>query len=225
MFEQEVELEKHESSIVPLLLIVALILTLVGVAGYQLRESRKVLSKADAANVVIGVLKAEAPPTVSFHTGSLVASVADKPSNPQYRLLEKLGVLKLGPGNGYDHPVSVKLTPKGEQLLAQIPGVQRSKEKDGSELYVVPLAEKRLVDISKIEMVRIGRANIAFSWKWETNALGADFDAAGPLVKTFNTWDRGTLIDKYGVQFYHEAPTTVAMALAKTDKGWQPAVD
>ena len=34
MFEQELEMEKRESSIVPLLLIVALILSIVAVSGY-----------------------------------------------------------------------------------------------------------------------------------------------------------------------------------------------
>ena len=43
------------------------------------------------------------------------------------------------------------------------------------------------------------------------NDQGGDlFDAAGPAVKAFNTWDRSTLIDKYGANFYHDpAPTRV----------------
>jgi hypothetical protein len=179
----------------------------------------------DAANVVIDVLKAEGPATVRFHTGALVSSVADKPGDPHYRLLQKIGVLKLGKGDIYGQHVSVALTPKGEQLLAEIPGVRKSKEKDGSELYVVPLAEKKLVEVSKIDMVRIGRANVEFSWKWETNVLGESFDAAGATVKAFNTWDRSTLIDKYGVQFYHQDAKKVVMAMTKSDKGWHPAVD
>ena len=225
MFEQEVEMEERNSSVVPLLLIVALIVSLVGVAAYHLRESRKVLSVPDAANIVIEALRTEGPATLRFHTGLVVSSVADKPGDPHYRLLEKIGVVKLEHADKYGQRAQVTLTPKGEQMLAQISGVQKSKEKDGSELYIVPLAEKRLVEISKIEMVHIGRANVEFSWKWEPNALGESFDAAGPTVKAFNTWDRSTLIDKYGVQFYHQDPRKVAMAVAKTDKGWQPAVD
>jgi len=195
------------------------------VAGYHLRESRKTLSVPDAANIVIDMLKAQGPATVKFHTGKVVSSVADKPTDPHYRLLEKIGVLKVGSGAAYGRPVEITLTPKGEHLLGQIAGVQKSTEKDGTEVYTVPLAERRLVDVSRVEMVRIGRANVEFTWKWEPNALGESFDAAGATVKTFNTWDRSTLINKYGVQFYHEAPTRVVIAVSKGDKGWQPALD
>src|SRR5215469_14062832 len=44
MFEQELEMEKRQSSVVPLLLIVTLILVIVGVAGYYVLEGRQVLS-------------------------------------------------------------------------------------------------------------------------------------------------------------------------------------
>ena len=47
------------------------------------------------------------------------------------------------------------------------------------------------------------------------------FDAAGPMVKGFNTWDRATLIEKYGASFYHGAPTRAAQMFSKSDKGWQ----
>ena len=48
---------------------------------------------------------------------------------------------------------------------------------------------------------------------------------AGPAVKAFNTWDRATLIQKYGAAFYHEAPKSVVIAAMKTDKGWQIATE
>ena len=57
MFEQELEMEKQESSIVPLLLILALIVTVVGVAGYYLVQNRKVLSMQEATQVAASVLK------------------------------------------------------------------------------------------------------------------------------------------------------------------------
>jgi len=224
MFEQEVELEKHQSSVLPLLLIVTLILAIVGVAVHNIRESRKVLTVPEAANVITDVLKAQGPATIRFHTGSLVSSVADRPTEPHYRLLEKIGVLKIGRATS-SGAVPIALTPKGEQLLSQIPGVQITKEKDGTEAYLVPLAVRRLADVNRIETVRTRRANVEFTWMWEPNALGESFDAGGAPVKAFNTWDRATLIDKYGVQFYHDAPTKVIMALTRTDKGWQPATD
>jgi len=225
MFEQEVELEKHQSSVLPLLLIVTLVLAVVGLAGYHLRESRKVLTVPDAANAVIDVLKAQGPATIRFHTGVLVSSVADKPTEPHYRLLEKVGILKMGHGIPYGRPVPVALTPKGEQLLSQISGIQKTKDPDGTEAYIVPLAERRLVDVSRIQMVRAGRANVEFTWMWDPNPLGENFDAASPTVKSFTTWDKASLIDKYSVQFYHQEPTKVVIALVKTDKGWKPAID
>jgi hypothetical protein len=44
-------------------------------------------------------------------------------------------------------------------------------------------------------------------------------------VKSFSTWDRGTLIAKYGVKFYHAAPTKASMAFARKDNGWQIATE
>jgi len=49
--------------------------------------------------------------------------------------------------------------------------------------------------------------------------------ASGPLVKNFNTWDCGTLIDKYGSKFYHGEPAKTTLALVKTDRGWQIATE
>jgi len=48
-------------------------------------------------------------------------------------------------------------------------------------------------------------------------------DASGALVKSFNTWDRGTLIDKFNVKFYHGDPTKGTLYFARGDKGWQIA--
>ena len=41
MFEQEIEMEKHQSAVVPLLLIAGLIVAVVGVAGYFLIQNHK----------------------------------------------------------------------------------------------------------------------------------------------------------------------------------------
>ena len=49
MFEQELEMEEREASAVPLLLIVALILVIVGVSGYYLWQYRQVLTPQEAA--------------------------------------------------------------------------------------------------------------------------------------------------------------------------------
>src|SRR5207253_3752345 len=86
MFEQEIEMEKRESSVVPLLLIVAMILAIVGLAGYYVWQNQQVMSTADAGNVVSASLKAQGPAVVRFHTGMVKASVNEKPEDPHYRL-------------------------------------------------------------------------------------------------------------------------------------------
>jgi len=221
MFEQEIEMEKRQGSVVPLLLIVGLIVAIVGVAGYFLMQNRRVLSNEEASAVAAAVLKAQGPATVRFHTGLLGSSVNDNPSGPQYRLLEKAGLVTLGKMKDWKTPIA--LTPKGEALLKEIPGVSQTTEKDGTKLYVVPLADRKFVGVSKVTMLSPERAVIDFTWTWNPNQLGDLFDASGAAVKTFNTWDRGALIQKYGANFYHGEPTKVAIAVMKTDKGWQIA--
>jgi hypothetical protein len=221
MFEQEIEMEKQQSSVLPLLLVVALVVATVGAGIYFLIQSRQVLTTQEATNLAVEVLKVRGPATVKFHTGALRPSMDDRPGDPHYRLLEKAGVVKLQKAKGGTGTVA--LTPKGEALLKQISGVKESKEKDGTEAYVVPLAERKLVTVSNVTMTGTGRAQVQFTWKWETNVLGESFDASGPALKAFNTWDRATLIQKYGAAFYHEAPKTIVIAAEKGDKGWQLA--
>lgn len=223
MFEQEIELEKKTSSIVPLLLIVALIIAVVGVSLYFVAESKKVLSAAEASPVVLASLENQPAPTLRFQTGVIKASVSEKPHDPHYRLLEKQGFLKIGKDQNWKTPVS--LTPQGQAFLSEIAGVKQSKDKDGNTEYMVPLAQRKLVELGKITMVTPSKAAVEYSWKWETTKAGDLFDAAGPAVKGFNTWDRSTLIEKYGANFYHAAPTRVTVALVKTDKGWQVSTE
>lgn len=227
MFEQELELEKKENTIVPLLLIVALILAVVGVAGYYLVENRKVLTMDQATQVAASALKQQGPATLQFHAGLVKSSVNDDPKAPDYRLLEKAGLVTVGKGQGtYGNTYPVALTSAGEQMLKRIDGVITSQEKDGTKLYVVPLAERQLVRVSQIKMLSPTRASIIMAWSWKTNPLGDMFDASGDMVRSFNTWDRATLIQKFGADFYHAAPTEVMLSLVKTDKGvWQIATE
>ena len=219
MFEQEIEMEKRESSIVPLLLIVVLIVAIVGASLYFVAESRKVLTSAEATSVLQAILENQKPASVRFETGMIKASVSEKPHDPHYRLLEKAGLLKMGKDVKYTTPVS--LTPQGQAFLGEIAGVKQSKDKDGNNEYVVQLGQRKLVEISKITMISPSKATVEYSWKWDTTKAGELFDASGPAVKAFNTWDRSTLIDKYGANFYHAAPTKVALSLVKSNKGWQ----
>jgi hypothetical protein len=220
MFEQELELEKRESSILPLLLMVALIVGVVGVALYFVTESRKVLTMTEATPVVVAALDNQGPATVRFQIGT-IESASEKTLDPHYRLLQKAGYIKVGKGTKGNLPVS--LTQQGQEFLSKIAGVKKSRRKDGNDEYVVPLAQRKLVEVGKINMIEPTKAVVEYSWKWETNPAGELFDAAGPAVKSFNTWDRSTLIDKYGAAFYHAAPTQATMALVKNDKVWQVA--
>ena len=104
--------------------------------------------------------------------------------------------------------------------------VIKTKEKDGTDAYAVPLATRQLAEISKITMLSPERATVQYTWKWDANKLGNLFDASGSLVKSFNTWDRATLIEKSGANFYHGDPTKVAVVLVKSDRGsWQIAFE
>jgi len=77
------------------------------------------------------------------------------------------------------------------------------------------------VEITKITMNGGTRAVVEFSWKWIPNQFGDLLDAGGADVKAFNTWDRATLIDKYGAKYYHAEPQKAVLAFSKGDKGWQ----
>src|ERR1700756_1011245 len=96
MFEQELELEKRSSSIVPLLLIVSLIVAIAGVSVYFVLESRKVLSSAEVSPIVQSNIESLAPVTLHFSTGLLKSEADQKPHDPHYRLLERQGYLKIG---------------------------------------------------------------------------------------------------------------------------------
>ena len=88
MFEQELEMEEREASAIPLLLIVVLILAIVGVAGYYLWQNKQVLTPQEAATV-INAVEAQSPAMIQVQVGKVTASVAVKPHDPNYRLLEK----------------------------------------------------------------------------------------------------------------------------------------
>jgi hypothetical protein len=223
MFEQEIELEKKQSGALPLLLMVALIVALVGVAVYFLAQSRRVLATSEAASVVSQILRTQESPSVSFHTGLVKEGYYESPRDVRYKVLEKVGLIAVGKGSG--GKASVALTVKGRELLKQIPGVKESTDPDKTQAYVVPLAGRKLLEISKITMSGPERAKVQFTWRWEPNALGTSFDASGPTLAAFSAQDRVTLIDKHGARFYHDAPTKVTIALVKGTQGWQPAVE
>ena len=222
MFEEEVKLQKEASYFVPLVLVLVLIAVLVGAIGYWVVPSHS-LSQQQAAGLISAYLKGETPATVHFHLGVLQPSVDEKIRDPHYRLLEKAGILKLSGGKA--DALRVAFTSEGERKLTLIPGVVKTRNSDGTEGYTVPLAERQLVTISKVAMRSRDLAYVQFTWKWTPNQLGNAFDAAGPLVKSFNTWDRSTLIEKYGVAFYHVEPAQAALTFVRSDKSWRLAAE
>jgi len=222
MFEEEIKMQRESSYFVPLVLVVVLIAVIVGTIGYFVVPSKS-LSQEQAAGLVSAYLAGQGPATVHFHVGMLQPSVDEKIRDPHYRLLEKAGILKLGPAKG--EKISVAFAPEGERRLAAIPGVVKTKNSDGTDAYTVPLAEHQLGAVSKVTMSGRDVAVVQFTWKWTPNELGNAFDAAGPLVKSFNTWDRSTLIQKYGVAFYHVEPAQAALTFMRADKGWKLAAE
>jgi hypothetical protein len=224
MFEQELEMEQRQSSVVPLLLIIAMIMAFVGVAGYYVVQNRKVLPAAEANSLIESSLKQDGPVKIQFKVGLVVGSVQDRPHDPNYRLLEKAGLISIGKDKGRVTPIT--LTDAGRKLFAEIPGVTQTKDpKDGTQAYVVPVAIRTLVGTPNVTMTGMGRASAEFTWGWQPNQMGEILDASGSLVKSFSTWDRGTLIDKYGAKFYHGSPTKAVMAFTRADNGWKVSAE
>ena|SRR5689334_5007965 len=224
MFEAELELEKKSSSVIPLLLIIALAGVIVGTVGYWIIQSKKVLTPAEAGNFVAEILKAQGPATLRFHTGTIKSSVNEKPRDPHYKLLEKAGLLKVSAGKG--ESFEIKLTDKGDKQLAALPEFQKTQEKDGSYALAAPLAQRKLIEISKVTMNGPNIARVEYTWAWDPTPLGDLFDASGTAIKNFNIWETQTLIEKYGANFYHGNPTKTAVTLVRTDKNtWKVLTD
>ena len=70
-------------------------------------------------------------------------------------------------------------------------------------------------------MIGTNTATVEYNWKWVPNPLGDVFDAGGPLVKSFNLWERQTLINKYEANFYHGDATRSTMAVVREGREWK----
>lgn len=220
MFEAEVEMERR-SSILPLLLMLCLVVAIVGLATYVLLQVRAKppLTAQDANAIVAATIQERGPAIIHFRTGLVKPSESEKPGDPNYRLLEKAGIVKLAKASGSS--VAVSLTPEGERLITGLADVKKSKETDGTFSYQVPLAQRQLVSIAGVTMIGTNSATVEYNWKWAPNQLGNVFDAGGPLVKSFNMWERQTLINKYDVDFYNGNQTRSTLALVRNDRGWK----
>ncbi len=222
MFEAEVEMERR-SSFLPLILMMCLAAAILGLVAYivlQVRQ-RTPLNAEQASPVVAAALQTAAPTVIHFHTGRVKPSADDTPEDPNYRLLEKAGMVKIAKaGKGL---ALVSLTPAGERMMTAIPGSKKTEETDGTLLYQVPVATRQFVSIVSVEMAEVNTAAVAYNWKWVPNQLGDVFDAGGPLVKSFNMWERQTLIKKYQADFYHSDSVRSTMYLARNGREWKLA--
>ncbi len=224
LFADEVEMERKSSNFGALIMVFALVLVVGGTLFYFFKTSREVLSVPVATNSVNQILQSQGGGTISFSVGTIISSVNEKPMDPHYKLLEKAGILTVKPRTW--NSIFATMTPAGEKVLGEIKGVDKGKNSDGNTAYVVPLAERKIVQIDKVTMIKPHLARVDYTWRWEPNRLGKEFDATSDLVHSFNTWDRGTLIKTYGVDFYSAAPTKAGVVLVETKDGtWKPYVE
>jgi hypothetical protein len=221
MFEAEEKLESRSLS-GPLLVVMLIVLAAVGSAWWFILHHTHLDLTADQAKPVIEQsLKARAAPSIHFYAGTVPLN--DNPRDPHYKLLEKLGIVKTA-ANPKSTAVRVDVTPAGKQLLAAIPEFKQRKDSDGIEAYVVPLAGRELVQVTKVAMTGPNSARVDYTWKWDPNQLGKDFDATSQAVQSFNSWERSTLIQKYGVDFYNETQTS-SVNLVRVGNDWEVATE
>ncbi len=224
IFAAEIAMEERSSSVLPLLFVTALVLVVGGAIVYFVKGANAKLTPAVASTAINQILKSQPPAVIKFSTGTLVSSVNEKPMDPQYKLLAKLGILTIKPKAW--NSIYSTMTPAGEKLLGTLDGVEKGTNKDGTVTYSVLLAQRKLVAIGDIQMLNPHLAQVDYTWQWVPNRLGRDFDATSEAVKSFNTWDRQTLINSYGVNFYNAAPTKVRIVLMQTkDDSWKPYVE
>jgi hypothetical protein len=91
MFAAEVAMEKQNSGIGPMMMIVALLAVVGGTILYFVKTSREVLSVPVATTSVNEILTAQGAGKINFSVGTIVSSVNEKPMDPHYKLLAKAG--------------------------------------------------------------------------------------------------------------------------------------
>ena len=224
LFAAEVEMEKKSSNIGVYIMVIALLAVVGGTIFYFVKTAREVLTTPTATTAINDILKSMPGGNINFSVGTVVSSVNEKPNDPHYKLLAKDGIVTVKQ-KSYN-TIIANLTPAGENVLAQIQGVEKGKNSGGNVTYSVPLAKREIVQIDKITMIKPHLARVDYTWKWVPNRLGKDFDASGTLVHEFNTWYRSTLIKTYGVDFYGAPPTRASVVVMEgKDGSWKPYVE
>jgi hypothetical protein len=221
MFEDELEMEKKEGSgFGALFIIFALVAVVIGGIAWIVYQNQQTL-KPDVASAAVSANLPGA--TTHFKTGHVVSSVSEKPDGPNYRLLQKAGLVKLGKAKG--GAVDVTLTDAGSKLIDPLKDVVKKKDADGTTDYTVPLAQRKLVQLGEIKKISPSKFLVSYTWKWEPNELANTFDVQGKAVQSFSIYERSTLIDKFGVDYYHADPKKASIYVVKGDNGWKTATD
>ncbi len=200
-----------------MLLIAAICLTIVGTAVYVFHEARQSMSEAEAHHAVTAMLEQHGAATVHFRTGLVTAHATDKPSDPQYVLLERAKVLT---AVKRENGVQVDFTPDGAKLVKSIAGTAHTHNSDGTEDYVVPLGTRQLVAVTGVNVLSPSSATIHYTWKWQPTPMGDVFDLAGNYMDGFDVWQRAALAKEYGADLYHRAPVQDEY---NATSGWQVA--
>lgn len=225
MFEEELELERKEGGgFGPLLVILALVAIVVGGIGYMVWQGTRTLKPDEATKIVSAALQQRGPSVIRFQSGKLTYNnTIDSITDPQYKLLQKLGIVTTK--SNKDGSLDVALTPDGEKRISAFPEFKKKDDKDGTIVYTVPLARRQFVSLEKVTRLSPSSAEVIYTWKWQPNELGKDFDASGPAVQAFSTYERSVLIQKYGADFYSAEPQRVIVKLVKLYDGWHFATE
>lgn len=216
MFEQELKMEERASNAGPVLLIAAICLTIVGTAVYVMHEARKGMSEAEARNAVTSMLEQRGPATLHFRTGLVLASSAEKATDPQYELLKNAQVIETAK---HENGVQVSLTENGEKLLSSVAGTRHMHNADGTEEYVVPLGTREVIAVTNVNVISPSAATIHYTWKWRPTAMGDIFDLSGSYANGLDVWQRAALA-KQGADLFHGAPVSDEYSATS---GWQVA--
>jgi hypothetical protein len=216
MFEEEMKMEERSSSFGPMLLIVAVCLTIVGTAIYVTMQARKGMSQAEAKQAVTAMLAERGPSMLHFHTGLITYNSDQKPTDPEYALMQRAQLVTI---EKRDNGVQVELTDIGSKMMDSVPGARHAKVADGTTEYHVPLGTRKLVAVTGVNVATPSAATIHYTWKWEPTALGDVFDLAGPYASGLDVWERADLA-KDGADLFHSAPVPDDY---NATSGWQLA--
>ena len=216
MFEEEIKMEERSSSVGPMLLIIAVCLTIVGTAVYVTMEAHKGMSQAEAKKAVTAMLEQRGPAMLHFHTGLLTNQSDQKSSDPQYALMQSAQLVTI---DKRENGVEIDLTADGAKMMDSIAGSTHAKAADGTIEYHVPLGTRKLVAVSGVNVTSPSAATIHYTWQWQPTVLGDVFDLAGSYASGLDVWQRAELA-KDGADLFHSAPVPDDY---NATSGWQLA--